>query len=146
MDKLMNAANSASPKINIALLQFIHNFRNHLEYEDCEESIRRQFMTGYCYAFALILKDAYQGGTVCWAAPYGHVIYLYDGCPYDIEGVYDGDALYFIPMSETYRLVYDFRHLPGVVSGLSKSDKIDIIKEYCTRHCVEYNPIVEDIV
>lgn len=147
MDKLMKAASSplvSGNKPDEKVLQFIREFRLSQGYEN-EEIIRSQFRAGYCYAFALILNDAYGGGTICWAAPFGHVVYVIDGIPYDIEGVYEGEGFeYFIPMSEAGRLVYDFKHRIDTESGLSWEDRLQIILDYCSRTGIDYNPKVEE--
>ena len=37
------------------------------------EIIWQTFTAGYCYYFAVMLKDAFQRGEICWCAPYGHI-------------------------------------------------------------------------
>lgn len=63
------------------------------------ESTRLLFRTGYCYYFAVILKDAFNRGEVCAAYPFSHFVWVDDnGIPYDIEGVYEGESEDFIPL------------------------------------------------
>ena len=49
------------------VLSFINDFR-----ED-DKSIRQKFCAGYCYYFAVMLKDAFHRGEICWCAPLGHI-------------------------------------------------------------------------
>lgn len=66
-------------------------------------------------------------GEVCWAAPFGHFIWLDNETPYDIEGVYYGESLYFIP--ESYRR---FVHAGIIIKtitfwiGINQSDRFTV--------------------
>ena len=63
------------------------------------ESTRLLFRTGYCYYFAVMLKDAFNRGKVCAAYPISHFVWVDDnGIPYDIEGIYEGSAEDYIPI------------------------------------------------
>lgn len=73
------------------------------------EVIRKFFRTGYCYYFALMLQDAFPGGKLVWAKPYGHICYLYNDVPYEIEGVYPGDGT-LVPMEELGDTFEAYRH------------------------------------
>ena len=85
--------------VNEKIIEFIGNFykSNDKSHEECEV-IRKQFRNGYCYHFAVILRDLFPGGEMCIAAPFGHIVYVYENIPYDVEGVYDGEATDFIPI------------------------------------------------
>lgn len=77
------------------VLSFIDDFR-----ED-DKSIRQKFCAGYCYYFAVMLKDAFHRGEICWCAPLGHICWVDDnGVPYDIDGVCDSDCN-FLSQSDT---------------------------------------------
>lgn len=59
------------------------------------EIIWQTFTAGYCYYFAVMLKDAFQRGEICWCAPYGHICWVDDnGVPYDISGVCDSNVIF----------------------------------------------------
>lgn len=91
---------SVHPKADEQVLQFVYDFRTMQKSEAAEDAIYTQFESGYCYYFAHMLKLAFKRGEVCWAAPYGHMVWVDDdGIPYDISGV------------------KDFRHVPGVVNN-----------------------------
>lgn len=66
----------------------------------------------------IILHIAFKRGEVCWAAPYGHIVWVDDdGIPYDISGVDDSDTNDYIPEFMMESTVKDFRHVPGVVNN-----------------------------
>lgn len=91
---------SVHPKADEQVLQFVYDFRTMQKSEAAEDAIYTQFESGYCYYFAHMLKLAFKRGEVCWAAPYGHMVWVDDdGIPYDIS------------------VVKDFRHVPGVVNN-----------------------------
>ena len=105
--------------------QFIDNFRTREiddNGEDSEEVIRHLFMSGYCYYFALMLQDAYPSGEICLAYPFGHIVYLYEGVPYDVEGVYSGKSDEFIPIKYLGNGIDDFRHIPDLKYNMSKDE------------------------
>lgn len=109
---------SVHPKSDEQVLQFIYDFRTMQKSEAAEEAIYTQFESGYCYYFAHILKLAFKRGEVCWAAPYGHMVWVDDdGIPYDISGVDDSDTNDYIPEFMMESTVKDFRHVPGVVNN-----------------------------
>ena len=81
------------PKSDSRILVFIAEFLTATGMDTGRmETVRRLFQAGYCYYFALILKEAFPDGEVSWAAPFGHIVYVYQGIPYDIDGVYKGDV------------------------------------------------------
>ena len=87
------------PKSDSRILVFIAEFLTATGMDTGRmETVRRLFQAGYCYYFALILKEAFPDGEVSWAAPFGHIVYVYQGIPYDIDGVYKGDAMEYIPV------------------------------------------------
>jgi len=98
--------------------------------DDTIETIYSLFATGYCYYFARMLEDAFPGGTVCWAAPFGHIIYLYKDIPYDISGVYGGESEEFIPVSFLGDALDDFRHIPGQEYNATEKDLENIRKRW----------------
>ena len=111
---------NAFPKANETVLHFIADFNYHSVtfYDDLEqhcESIRVQYRAGYCYFFAMILKDAFGRGEICWAAPYSHIVWVDDdGIPYDIEGVNESECDYYIPISYLGEAIVGFKHVRGL--------------------------------
>lgn len=121
------------PDASLTVLQFIVDFTCHAtQTEEEYEIIRSTFRAGYCWHFAHILKDTFRRGEVCWAAPFGHFVWVDDNkVPYDIEGLYDGEALYFIPESYLGKYVHDFTHIPGyIIPEVTDDIIIGIIRKY----------------
>lgn len=95
------------------------------------ETIRSLFHNGYCYYFANMLKLAFNRGEVCWAAPYGHIVWRdEDGICYDIEGVTVSEAEHFIPIHYLGDKVKDFLHVRDVAANASQEDIDEIIARY----------------
>jgi hypothetical protein len=110
------------------------------------EPLRGLFRAGYCWHFSHMLQNTFGRGTVCLAAPFSHFVWKdEDGQVYDCEGVYYGEAFYFIP--ETYipeAYVQGFKHIPGDDGTyVSKDDLIQLMKDFCKRTGAEYNQRVE---
>ena len=76
------------------------------------ETIRSLFMSGYCYYFALMLKDAF-GGEIYWHKGFGHIVWKdsRDDIYYDADGVFyeynDGDV---VPASILNESIEIFKH------------------------------------
>jgi hypothetical protein len=138
------------PKANKQILYFIANFLYHCGV-DADEIIREQFRAGYCLHFAMILEKMFPGGEICWCAPYGHMVYMHDGIPYDIEGINTSDCDYYIPISFIKDGIKDFMHVPGVAFNASEEYIKDAIERYkvCCLHTenhkdVNYDEIIKD--
>lgn len=101
-------------KANPVVLEFIFEFLYHNCTTEKEvEATRLKFMAGYCYYFAIMLKSAFERGSICWTAPFGHIVWVdNDGIPYDIEGVSTSEAEYYIPISYIQEGLKDFKHIP----------------------------------
>lgn len=94
--------------------------------------IRKKFRAGYCYYFAVMLKEAFQRGEIYWCAPYGHICWLDDnGVPYDIEGVCDSECDFYIPVSYISEGLADFKHILGMEFGASKEYIENAIQRFC---------------
>lgn len=97
---------------NTEVLGFIFDFSHHLISPASTDTIMDLFSSGYCYHFAMILKDMF-GGEVCWLKYRSHIVW-YDTesklC-YDIYGVFDD---YYdeelIPVKEMGQFLEDFKH------------------------------------
>ena len=98
-------------------LAFIDNFIS------ITPNIRKTFMSGYCYYFALIMKEAMQRGTICWACPFSHVVWKdEDGKAYDIDGEYVSDAV-LIPIDDKNRKYFrGLLHNENPEYSISKED------------------------
>lgn len=138
-DKRWDHGELKNPGADPIILQFIEEVNSHSVYSiDCDEKIKEAqhravhdlFRCGYCFYFAHMLKIAFPDGEVCWCAPYGHIVFVKDNIPYDIEGVYNGEAEYFIPEIYLVDCIKDFLHIPGK-SHITEQTEIDkIIKNY----------------
>lgn len=114
------------------VLSFITDFATHAAINENEyEIICSTFRTGYCWHFAVMLKAVFGRGCVCWAAPFGHFVWMDDNnVPYDIEGVYFGEAVYYIPESYLGDALKDFIRIPGIGHDATKEEIMDIIHRY----------------
>ena len=114
---------SVHPKSDEQVLQFIYDFRTMQKSEAAEAAIYTQFESGYCYYFAHMLKLAFKRGEVCWAAPYGHMVWVDDdGVPYDISGVDYSDEAFLERSKQIRQIIHDIRR--RFWRYLSKKEKI----------------------
>lgn len=115
-----------------------------------QEILRSKFINGYCYYFAHMLKIAFNRGTVCWAAPFGHFVWLdTNDKAYDIEGLYDlegNEGFYLIPEKYLKKYIHDFLHTEESKNhkSASKKDLIKIVQKYCHDYNIEYDSSIED--
>lgn len=109
VEKFVNNTLKYTDKGDKNILSFIGKILYHSGVENLQV-IYDLFIQGYCYYFAKILEDAFPGGEICQAYPYGHIVYVYDGIPYDINGICDYDVSDedFIPISKID--INDFKH------------------------------------
>lgn len=99
--------------------------------EDEYEIIRGTFRAGYCWHFAHLLKTTFGRGEVCWAAPFGHIVWVDDnGVPYDAEGANFGEQIYHIPEKYLGECLNDFKHIPGGDHKSTKKELTAIIRQY----------------
>lgn len=130
----------ADPKV----LQFISNLVSHVADDDSTyEVIRSTFRAGYCWHFAHILETAFGRGEVCWAAPYGHFVWVDDnGIAYDVEGLNQGEQYYNIPEEYLGGYTTDFKHVPGdLISEITNDEIIRIIRKYEDDNGLEHQDI-----
>ena len=109
VEKFVNNTLKYTDKGDKNILRFIGKILYHSGVENLQV-IYDLFIQGYCYYFAKILEDAFPGGEIGQAYPYGHIVYVYDGIPYDINGICDYDVSDedFIPISKIN--INDFKH------------------------------------
>lgn len=83
------------PRADEKILTFIANMGCHSQFNRVSdvEAIRYLFHAGYCYHFAVILKEMF-GGTITWHKGFSHIVWTNDkvitkdSIFYDIEGVF----------------------------------------------------------
>lgn len=135
------------------VIDFIKEFT---DYNDADKSyneeIRKIFREVYSYYFAHILKLAFNRGEVCWAAPFSHIVWKdTNGIFYDIDGIYSGNAYYFIPdffienasNMKISKIVIDSFLNNGSNTNTSKKEFIKLIKFYCAIYKEKYDSSIE---
>lgn len=134
MQEIDRQMKEAVPDADMDVLAFITDMSCHSAVNEQEyEALRSTFRAGYCYYFAHMLKLAFNRGEVCWAAPFGHFVWVDDnGVPYDIEGVNFGEQIYNIPEHyQTEEMLKDFKHVPGNPGKGTKAEEIiGVIRKY----------------
>lgn len=70
------------------VLTFIHDFKTN-KGAHANDTLDKLFSQGYCYYFAVILKEAF-GGEIVWPKYHSHIVWhdTVDNICYDIWGVY----------------------------------------------------------
>ena len=122
---------------------------SHKRAGDVREGIRYHYRCGYCYYFATILKAAFGRGTICWAAPLGHIVWKdTDGKAYDVEGRFieaEHDCYYLIPEGYLGDHINDFKHVDAFKprTHASKEILIGIVKNYCNDTGEKYYSDIE---
>lgn len=152
---------------NPKIIKFIDDFRNKIMTQNNDtlvisninptEEIRKLFHDGYCFYFAKMLEAAFPGGEVCLAYPYGHIVYVYNGIPYDIEGHSITESNTFIPTWFLSSTLNDFLHIDGKTPRINTSDpgvieQIGVMWERFTKliknygNCILKYPSVFDML
>lgn len=119
-------------KADEKVLAFINNFACYHHADLMKQSaVCELFSSGYCFYFAVMLREAFQRGDVCWCAPYGHICWVDDnGHPYDIYGTCDSESTYYIPVSYIKDGLADFKHIPGEAFDASEEYIQDAIQRF----------------
>lgn len=114
------------------VLRFIAEFRYHDGLKS-EAVVDPLFLTGYCYYFAVMLKEAFHRGIICCNGR-SHIVWL-DGTnqetdiAYDITGVYlDYEVL--IPVKGMGLAIFDFMHVPGLGHNTSAEEIESLVNTY----------------
>lgn len=94
--------------VNCSILSFIDRFR---DFEN-RSATYHQYLNGYCWHFAHILKNMFKKGKVCLAYPVIHFVYVEDDIAYDISGVTKIKYLKLIPEEEVTSVVQAANKLP----------------------------------
>lgn len=145
------------------VLKFIFDFVNLQGTPESAEAIYKQFESGYCYYFAVMLQAAFNRGTVCWHRNYSHIVWKdYNEVAYDAGGVfYDYRKGDLLPVEESLgELLTDFKHNGEEVKientefvdwakhyGMTPVYAItDIYKRFASNHKIGYNATIVNIV
>lgn len=114
-----------SMRSNPLVMRFINQFKtlfNELTIEEMDV-IEKVFRNGYCYYFAIMLKDAFNRGEVCMTYDHKHVVWIDDdNVAYDINGMFGWypdtaikdnywDGL-LIPVEKIPNYISSFKHIP----------------------------------
>lgn len=104
------------------------------------DTIYNLFANGYCYYFALMLKNAFNRGTICWHRNYSHIVWVDDdNIAYDINGVfydYDNELL---PVEILGDMIVDFKHTQEYCSGNIQ------FKDWCDHYNMSECYAISDI-
>lgn len=126
------------------VIKFIGDVRYHAypyngnKYTD---DIRRLFESGYCYYFAVMLKEAFQRGTICNVNGRSHIVWV-DGdvdnleksIAYDIDGVYyDYEPESLIPVEFLGDIINGFKHVEGLESNTSRQEVEEKVNAWKNR-------------
>lgn len=119
------------PKADEEVLRFIYDFSTKQGCGEAEEILYQQFASGYCYYFACMLKAAFNRGEICWAAPFGHIVWVDEnGIPYDISGVNESETDDYIPEYMMGNTILDFKHIAGKVHNTSDQEIAEMVLDW----------------
>ena len=128
-------------KGNPEVAQFIDQFLtlfNTLD-ENGIDTVAKVFSQGYCYYFAIMLKEAFNRGEVCMTIDHTHVVWVDDdNVAYDINGIFnwypDTCSKYnfwngeLIPVEKIPNYIDSFKHIPNKPgidrAGMDEFDKV----------------------
>lgn len=125
-------------------------FQQSSHIDESTNTIRNLFSNGYCYYFAKILEDAFPGGELCICYPVNHIVYVYEGVAYDINGISNALCECCIPVKEFGRGVDDFRHIPDQEYNMPDNEEATIYLR-CKEndlfvHAKFYDPKIKKLV
>ena len=123
------------------VMDFIHRFITLFDRLTTTESnvVASVFSQGFCYYFAIILKEAFGCGDICITSDCTHVVWVYKNIAYDIGGVYNkyprsaniGNFYNgnLIPISMVPHYVDSYKHvIPGTTQkGMSEMKNVQKI-------------------
>ena len=119
------------------VIQFITDAITSVDRKNSNDVLYDFFHAGYCYYFALMLKEAFGRGQICWCAPYGHICWQDEnGVGYDIGGICDSECDFYIPVTYIKEGLLDFLHIPGKVFNASQ-EYIDNAIEMFKKDLIE---------
>lgn len=99
------------------VIEFIVNFKCK-NGANAIEHIEETFGNGYCYYFALMLKEAFQRGELKWHRNHSHIVWMdTNGTSYDIYGPFEyynnDDEL--VSINVLGDMIKDFKHIPYTI-------------------------------
>jgi hypothetical protein len=119
-EEWIQALVKVEPRTDREVLKFIAGIRYHAG-EKCEDAYHSLFMSGYCYYFALMLKDAFGRGELCYLWDEGHIVWKDEnGIAYDYDGGFVTKENLLVPIRYFGDGMYDFRHIPGKSCNASR--------------------------
>lgn len=117
------------------VIEFIVDFIFHgKNIPGSEHVMYHQFACGYCYYFAVMLQNAFPGGQICVCYPFGHIVYIYKGVAYDIDGVSGAEVDEYIPIEHFGKAVNDFKHIKSQTYGITKEEMEEKYKDWIQNH------------
>lgn len=126
---------------NASVIRFINQFKtlfNELTIEETDTFVK-VFRNGYCYYFAIMLKDAFNRGEVCMTYDCRHVVWIDDdNVAYDINGIFGWYAEtsnkdnywngLLVPVEKIPNYIESFKHVPDKPgtdrTGMEEFDKV----------------------
>ena len=110
---------------NSYVIRFINQFKTLFKELTIPETnaVAKVFRNGYCYYFAIMLKEAFNRGEVCMTYDHKHAIWMDDdNVAYDIDGMFgwfpetaNKDNYWnglFIPVEKIPNYINSFKHIP----------------------------------
>lgn len=139
-------------RVNIRIVSFIGQvlFQQSSCIDESTNTIKNLFSCGYCYYFAKMLEDAFPGGELCICYPVNHIVYVYEGVGYDINGVSNMLCECCIPIKEFGKGINDFRHVPDQEYNMPDNEEASIYLR-CKEndlfvHVKFYDPKIKKLV
>ena len=117
------------------ILGFIYDVSANNRKPQESEAIERLFGAGYCYYFALMLKDAF-GGEIRWVKYRSHIVWedTSENVCYDIYGVfYDYGEFDILPIEVLGEEVETFKH-----RGKDYDKDINLVQKETQKRVNEY--------
>lgn len=133
-----------SSRANEKVIDFIDNFSTLFGQFQGEEidTVSTVFSRGFCYYFAIILKDAFDGrGEIYMTSDNRHIVWMLNNVAYDINGVYRtyprsaNNGNFFngelIPIVMLPNYMESFKHVvPGTTKkGMNERDAVQKIMD-----------------
>lgn len=131
---------------NSYVIRFINQFKTLFKELTISETnaVAKVFRNGYCYYFAIMLKDAFNRGEVCMTYDHKHVIWMdVDNVAYDIDGMFgwfpetaNKDNYWnglFIPVEKLSNYINSFKHIPDKPG----TDKTGMLEFYNVKKDVD---------
>lgn len=99
--------------------------------EEKENGLRIESVDTFDVKKQLMLKAAFNRGEICWAAPFGHIVWVDEnGIPYDISGVNESETDDYIPEYMMGNTILDFKHIAGKVHNTSDQEIAEMVLDW----------------